>query len=160
MVRVWRLAVVVGVQEAAVRAVELDEEVQVAVLLVPHVSDQPDAFWHGVVLHENEADSVYLDTDAVVLDDGTALHYDELVVASGVRLQPEETDGMTGADWNERVFTFYPPEGAEALHGALERFEGGRLIVNLVTPPEGSSVVLAFDLVAVGQARLRNASAL
>jgi hypothetical protein len=31
---------------------------------------------------------------------------------------------------------------------------------NPVTSPEGSSVVLAFDLVAVGQARLRNASAL
>jgi len=58
-----------------------------------------------------------------------------LVGATGVRLQPEETEGMTGPGWNQRVFTFYDPEGAKALHGALERFDGGRLLVNLVDMP-------------------------
>ena len=71
----------------------------------------------------------------MLLDDGTVLPYDVLVVATGVRLQPEETEGLTGAGWNERVFTFYDPEGAEALRGALERFDGGRLVVNLVDMP-------------------------
>jgi sulfide:quinone oxidoreductase len=89
----------------------------------------------GVVFHENEVESVALDKDEVLLDDGTALPYDVLVVATGVRLQPEETEGMTGAGWNERVFTFYNPEGADALRGALERFDGGRLVVNLVDMP-------------------------
>jgi sulfide:quinone oxidoreductase len=89
----------------------------------------------GVVFHENAVDSVDLDRDLVLLDNGAALHYDVLVVASGVRLQPEETEGMTGPGWNERVFTFYSPEGAQTLHGALERFEGGRLVVNLVDMP-------------------------
>ena len=37
--------------------------------------------------------------------------------------------------WNERVFTFYDAEGAEALRGALERFDGGRLVVNVVDMP-------------------------
>ena len=89
----------------------------------------------GVVFHENEVESVALDKDEVLLDDGTALPYDVLVVATGVRLQPEETEGMTGAGWNERVFTFYSPEGADGLQGALERFGGGRLVVNLVDMP-------------------------
>jgi sulfide:quinone oxidoreductase len=89
----------------------------------------------GIVFHEHEVDSVVLDRDEVVLDDGTALPYDVLVVASGVRLQPEETEGLTGPGWNERVFTFYSPEGADALRGALERFAGGRLVVNLVDMP-------------------------
>ena len=71
----------------------------------------------------------------MLLADGTSLRYDVLVVASGVRLQPEETEGMTAAGWNERVFTFYSPESAEALQGALERFDGGRLVVNLVDMP-------------------------
>jgi sulfide:quinone oxidoreductase len=35
----------------------------------------------------------------------------------------------------EKVFTFYSLEGAVALHGALERFEGGRLVVNVVDLP-------------------------
>jgi sulfide:quinone oxidoreductase len=89
----------------------------------------------GVVFHENEVESVALDKDEVLLDDGTALPYDVLVVATGVRLQPEETEGMTGAGWNERVFTFYSPGGADGLQGALERFAGGRLVVNLVDMP-------------------------
>ena len=73
--------------------------------------------------------------DEVLLDDGMALPYDVLVVATGVRLQPEETEGLTAAGWNERVFTFYNPACAEATQGALERFDGGRLVVNLVDMP-------------------------
>jgi sulfide:quinone oxidoreductase len=42
---------------------------------------------------------------------------------------------LTAAGWNERVFTFYDPEGAEALRVALEDFDGGRLVVNLVDMP-------------------------
>src|SRR5437762_983831 len=90
---------------------------------------------NGVVFHENEVEEVWIERDEVLLDDGTVLSYDVLVTASGVRLQPEETEGLTGPGWNERVFTFYSPEGADALRGALQRFEGGRLVVNLVDMP-------------------------
>ena len=90
---------------------------------------------NGIVFHENEVQAVRVDRDEVLLDDGVVLPYDALVVASGARLQPEETEGLTGPGWNERVFTFYTPEGAEALRGALERFEGGRLVVNLIDMP-------------------------
>ncbi len=89
----------------------------------------------GVVFHEAEVAWVELDHDEVVLLDGGVLPYDVLVVASGARLQPEETDGLTGAGWNERVCTFYTPDGAGALRRALERFDGGRLVVNLVDMP-------------------------
>jgi sulfide:quinone oxidoreductase len=89
----------------------------------------------GVVFHESEVESVALDKDQVALADGSVLPYDVLVVASGVRLQPEETEGLSGPGWNKRVFTFYSPEGADALRGALERFSGGRLVVNLVDMP-------------------------
>ncbi|HEU0248781.1 MAG TPA: FAD/NAD(P)-binding oxidoreductase [Gaiellaceae bacterium] len=89
----------------------------------------------GIVFHENEVESVSIDKDEVLLDGGTVLPYDVLVVATGVQLQPEETEGLTGPGWNERAFTFYTPEGAEALRAALERFDGGRLVVNLVDMP-------------------------
>ncbi len=111
----------------------------------------------GVVFHENEVESVALDKDEVLLDDGTALHYDVLVVATGVRLQPEETEGMTSAGWNERVFTFYSPEGADGLQGALERFAGGRLVVNLVDMPIKCPVApLEFAFLADWYFRERN----
>jgi len=90
---------------------------------------------NGVVFHEAEIDSVSLEHAEVSLRDGSVLPYDVLVVASGVRLQPEETEGMTGPGWNERVFTFYDPAGAAALAGALARFDGGRLVVNIADMP-------------------------
>ena len=89
----------------------------------------------GIVFHESEVDSVSLDRNEVILADGSALPYDVLIVASGVRLQPEETEGMTGPGWNDRVFTFYEPDSAAQLRGALERFDGGRLVVNLIDMP-------------------------
>ena len=89
----------------------------------------------GITFHENEIESVSTDHDRVSLDDGTVLPYDVLVVASGVRLQPEETEGMTGPGWNERVFTFYDLPGATALQQVLRRFDGGRLVVNIADMP-------------------------
>ena len=89
----------------------------------------------GVHFHCAEVAWVDSDNDEVVLLDGQVLAYDVLVVASGARLQPEETEGLVGSGWNQRVFTFYEAASAEALRGALERFDGGRLVVNLVDMP-------------------------
>ena len=61
--------------------------------------------------------------------------YDALVVATGARLLPEETEGLTGTGWMEKVFTFYSLEGAVALQAALSRFTGGRLVVGVVDMP-------------------------
>jgi sulfide:quinone oxidoreductase len=89
----------------------------------------------AIAFHESDVNSVDLESDLVHLEDGTTLPYDVLVVASGVRLQPEETEGMTGPGWGERVFTFYDVDSAEALGRALEAFDGGRLVVNVVDMP-------------------------
>jgi sulfide:quinone oxidoreductase len=89
----------------------------------------------GIVFHENEVESVGIERDEVLLDDGRILPYDVLIVATGVRLQPEETEGLTGPGWNERVFTFYSPDGADQLQRTLDWFDGGRVVVNLVDMP-------------------------
>jgi sulfide:quinone oxidoreductase len=90
---------------------------------------------NGITFHETDVESVELNDDRVRLVDGTVLPYDVLVIATGSTLQPDETDGLTGPGWQERMFTFYTIEGAEALHRALEAFDGGRLVVNLVDMP-------------------------
>ena len=89
----------------------------------------------GISFHESEIDRVALDDDHVQLANGTVLPYDVLIVATGARLAPEETEGLTGDGWLERVFTFYTPEGAEGLGEALRRFDGGRLVVNIADMP-------------------------
>ncbi|HSB36904.1 MAG TPA: FAD/NAD(P)-binding oxidoreductase [Thermoanaerobaculia bacterium] len=89
----------------------------------------------GVEFRQAEVDRVELEADLVHLGDGATLPYDVLIVATGSRLQPEETEGMTGPGWMENVFTFYTPEGAAALAQALRGFDTGRVVVSCVDMP-------------------------
>ena len=90
---------------------------------------------NGVDYQVNVIESVALESNTVHLEDGTDLPYDVLVVASGAVLAPEETEGLTGPGWMEKVFTFYSLEGATALASALRAFQGGRVVVNVVDMP-------------------------
>jgi sulfide:quinone oxidoreductase len=89
----------------------------------------------GIAYHQREIDRVSLADRRVHLADGSALDYDALVVATGARLLPEETEGMLGEAWQKSVFTFYDLPGATALRDALARFEGGNLVVDIVDMP-------------------------
>lgn len=89
----------------------------------------------GVVFRQASVDRVDLEADQVVLADGSTVPYDVLVVASGARLLPEETEGLFGPGWGTQVHTLYSLPGASALAGALAGFEGGRLVVNLLDVP-------------------------
>jgi sulfide:quinone oxidoreductase len=71
----------------------------------------------------------------VLFRDGESLAYDFLVLATGSRILPEATPGLTGAGWRESIFDFYTLDGARALRGALDRFRGGRLVVNIAELP-------------------------
>src|SRR4029453_18470210 len=133
------------VDEAEIHVVDRDDRhvYQPGLLFVPFgltsldeiVRPRTRQLRDGIVFHEREVDAGWIERDELLLDDGPTPPYDVLVVATGSRLQPEETEGLTGPGWNERAFTFYTPEGAEALRGALERFDRGRLVVSLVDMP-------------------------
>jgi len=73
--------------------------------------------------------------NAIELAGGARVPYDVLIVASGTRTVPEETEGLTGPGWREKMFDFYTLEGALALRQALARFDGGHLVVNVVEMP-------------------------
>ena len=89
----------------------------------------------GIEFVEQAIDHVDTAADTVVLADGRELEYDVLVIATGAHLAYDETEGLTGPGWNEKVFTFYDIAGATALETALTEFEGGRLVVNVVDMP-------------------------
>ena len=89
----------------------------------------------GISFRQAEIDHVDLAAEKVCLGDRSWLGYDALVIATGARLLPEETEGLTGTGWMSDVFTFYSLPGAVALRDALARFGGGRLVVNVVDLP-------------------------
>ncbi len=78
-----------------------------------------------------------LDTTArtVTLGDESTLGYDILIIATGARVSPEETEGLTGDGWYVNRFDFYTLEGAKRLAGALQNFKSGHLVVNIVDMP-------------------------
>jgi sulfide:quinone oxidoreductase len=134
-----------GEDEATIAVVDKDDRhvYQPGLLFVPFGLADADEIVRprhrqlrgGIGFHQAEVDHVALADDRVLLSDGTTLPYDVLVVATGVTLQPEETEGLTGPGWRERMFTFYDIAGAEQLARALDGFDGGRVVVNLVDMP-------------------------
>jgi sulfide:quinone oxidoreductase len=82
-----------------------------------------------------EVESVDTAGNVVHLHDAPDLEYDVLVIATGASLQPQETDGLTGPEWGRSIHTFYSLDGAIALRRAMEEFDGGRLVVNVIDMP-------------------------
>src|SRR5579864_3231929 len=90
---------------------------------------------HGIEYIRATVDSVDTARRQVRLAGGRTAVYDVLVVATGARLMPEETEGLNGASWEKNIFTFYSLDGARALTAALAEFKGGSLVVNVVDMP-------------------------
>ena len=99
------------------------------------VRQQVECLPDHVTRIESGIDRLLTDSDEVVLTNGQTLPYDALIIATGTEMAPEETEGLTGPGWGERMFEFYTLDGAVALAEALERWEGGRLVVDIVDMP-------------------------
>jgi len=132
-------------QEVEIVVVDEDDRhvYQPGLLFVPFGLAQPDEIVRprGRQLHDgidyrvSPVERVEVGEHRVVLANDEPVDYDVLVVATGAVLQPEETPGLTGDGWMERVFTFYSLPGAAALAGALATFDQGRLVVDVVDMP-------------------------
>ncbi|MDP1805609.1 MAG: FAD/NAD(P)-binding oxidoreductase, partial [Acidimicrobiales bacterium] len=140
-----RLRRLFSAEEAQITVVDQDDRhvYQPGLLFVPFGLTHPEDIVRprgrqlhaGIDYRRCAVGSVDTAANRVTLSDGETLDYDVLVVATGAVLVPEETEGLTGPGWMERVFTFYSPEGAAALEAALAGFDGGRLVVNIVDMP-------------------------
>ncbi|HHM01806.1 MAG TPA: NAD(P)/FAD-dependent oxidoreductase, partial [Caldithrix abyssi] len=75
------------------------------------------------------------DDNRVKLTDGRVISYDLMIVATGSRINPGETEGMLGDKWHKNIFDFYTIEGATNLRNFIKYWEGGKLVVNVVEMP-------------------------
>jgi sulfide:quinone oxidoreductase len=132
-------------EQMAITVVDQDNRhvYQPGLLFVPfglaHVEDivrpRSRQLHRGIDFVNRPIDRVDIATQRVHVEGGDTFGYDVLVVASGASLVLEETDGLAGPGWMDKVFSFYTPEGAAALEAALATFDGGRLVVNVVDMP-------------------------
>jgi len=79
---------------------------------------------------EGRVTEVETDAHAVELADGTRLDYDELVLATGTRVDPSGVEGLA-----EGGHHFYDADGARALREALATFDGGEIVVSVAGMP-------------------------
>ena len=89
----------------------------------------------GVNLLREKIDRIDKDTDQVHLDNGAFINYDILIIATGTKIAPQETEGMLGDHWHQSVFDFYTYEGAKNLRNKLREWEGGKLVVHISEMP-------------------------
>ncbi len=75
--------------------------------------------------------AVKIDTDnnVVITESGKEFPFDYCVVATGSEIKPQNIPGMAeGAHW------FYDLDGARKMRDALDKFEGGKIVVNVNAP--------------------------
>jgi sulfide:quinone oxidoreductase len=89
----------------------------------------------GVEYVEAEIDRILAGANRVLLRSREHLDYDVLIIATGVKTAPDQTEGMLGSDWRKQVFDFYTFEGASALHSAMRNWNGGKLVVHISEMP-------------------------
>lgn len=90
---------------------------------------------HGVNLIHDAIDRIVPGEQYVAMENGDRLHYDILIVATGAKIAPDETEGMLGEEWRKSVFDFYTFEGSLALRNKLREWEGGKLVVHITEMP-------------------------
>ena len=88
----------------------------------------------GVNYIQKKIEKILPEVNKVELEDDT-LTYDVLIIATGSKIAPQETDGLLGPLWKKDIFDFYTFEGALALRNKLREWEGGKLVVHITEMP-------------------------
>ena len=88
----------------------------------------------GVNYIQKKIEKIIPEENKVELEDET-LDYDILIVATGSKIAPEETEGLLGPLWKKDIFDFYTYEGSLALRNKLREWEGGKLVVHITEMP-------------------------
>lgn len=80
-------------------------------------------------------DHIEPERNRVILEGNVVVPYDYLVIATGAKIHPEQTEGLLDEEWGKSKFEFYTLPGAERLARFFKAWEGGRLVLNIVEMP-------------------------
>ncbi|MDO9153377.1 MAG: FAD/NAD(P)-binding oxidoreductase [Paludibacter sp.] len=94
-----------------------------------------DFFPTGVDVLFTDVQLIEAVNNRVVLNDGTYVQYDILIIATGTQTRPDQTPGLTDSLWYQKIFDFYTIEGALGLREFIKKWEGGTLLINIAEVP-------------------------
>jgi sulfide:quinone oxidoreductase len=89
----------------------------------------------GVEIVKGKIEKIDPLKNIITLEGETIINYDILIIATGARICPDDTQGLKGELWHKNIFDFYTIEGAEALAGFFRTWQGGNLVINVVDNP-------------------------
>lgn len=99
------------------------------------VKPKRDFFPKGVEVLISEIDKIEPEQNRVLLANDVVLNYDYLIIATGAKIKPSETEGMTEELWYKNIFDFYTVEGSIALANFFKYWDGGKLVLNITEMP-------------------------
>ena len=94
-----------------------------------------DYFPPGLEVIITSIEEILPKENKVKLTNGKVLSYEFLIIATGSKVHPEETEGLMDSGWHNNIFDFYTIEGACALQNFLKYWEGGKMVLNIVEMP-------------------------
>jgi sulfide:quinone oxidoreductase len=83
----------------------------------------------------NEIEKINPLNNTITLSNGNEINYDILIVATGTRISPEDTQGLKGELWQKNIFDFYTIDGALSLAEFFKTWTGGKLVINIADNP-------------------------
>lgn len=99
------------------------------------VKPKSDFFPTGVNVIYTMVDRIEAEKNQVLLDNGVAIKYDYLIIATGAKIAPEETPGLKESLWHKTIHDFYTIEGAINLANFFKTWQGGHLVINIAELP-------------------------
>lgn len=99
------------------------------------IKPKRDFFPPGTNVIMSEIEKIEPKENRILLKNNQVLSYDYLIIATGAKIAPEETEGMKDGLWHKNIFDFYTIEGACALREFFKHWEGGKLVINITEMP-------------------------
>ncbi len=99
------------------------------------IKPKRDFFPPGSNVIMSAIEKIEPDNNRVLLANKQVLTYDYLILATGAKVRPEQTEGMKDGQWHKSIFDFYTIEGACALADFFKHWQGGKLVLNITEMP-------------------------
>ena len=91
---------------------------------------------HNIEFIYSDIELIEPDQNRVTLTkENRVIEYDQLIIATGSHIHPEEIEGMMDGGWQKNIFDFYTLDGATKLRDFLKFWKGGRLVLNVAEMP-------------------------